>query len=127
MVKWQKSFRTVPARVEHKLRKWKTRTVMVGCIAKLRPQDIRDGEYVHLEIVLKNGTPSFPKSVVPHSSAGRSSSTNANGREIVRRDLPMVRKTYTIETPNFGDWSNGSHDFVQVIVYGLIYIYIGPI
>jgi hypothetical protein len=39
----------------------------------------------------------------------------------------MVRKTYTIETPNFGDWSNGSHDFVQVIVYGLIYIYIGPI
>jgi hypothetical protein len=32
------------------------------------------------------------------------------GREIVRKDLPMVTKTFSAEVPNYGDWSNGSHD-----------------
>jgi hypothetical protein len=110
MATWQKSFRSIPSRIEQKLRGMKGHGIVVGCVARLKASDIRDGAYVHLEITLENGTPRFPGRIVPHPSAGRASSVNANGEEVVRRDLPMLTRTFTMETPNFGDWSKGSHD-----------------
>jgi hypothetical protein len=87
-----------------------SRAVVVGCATKLTEKDIRDGLYDHLEIVMVGGKLSFPDRIVPHASAGRASDFNANGREIVRRDLPMILKTFSFEAPNYGDWSNGSHE-----------------
>lgn len=29
--------------------------------------------------------------------------------QVVRRDLPMMKRTFAMQTPNFGDWSKGSH------------------
>jgi hypothetical protein len=40
---------------------------------------------------------------------GRYSKRNREGWEVVHRDLPMITQTRSLETPNFGDWSNGSH------------------
>lgn len=106
----QKHFRKIPSQIEHKLNQIKTSHVIVGGVAKLPATDIRDGVYEHLGIEWTANGPKFPTRIVPGVSAGRYSEANANGKELVRTDLPKITKTYTFEAPNYGDWSNGSHD-----------------
>jgi hypothetical protein len=113
MAKWQKGFRAIPGDIEEKIKGLKSKSAVVGCATKLSEKDIREGVYGHLGIVIDHGKLSFPAVIVPDASAGRSSDFNANGREIVRKDLPMITKTYTFEVPNYGDWSNGSHNVSQ--------------
>lgn len=110
MGSWQKSFRRIPPRIEHKIKGCKSKALVVGCATKLSEEDVREGVYSHLGIRLENGKLLFPESVVPDVSAGSHSESNANGYEMVRRDLPMTTKTYSFDAPNFGDWSNGSHE-----------------
>jgi hypothetical protein len=107
---WQKSFRRTPPEVEQKITTFKSKSIVVGCATKLSENDVRDGVYGHLGISWDKGKLSFPDSVVPDPSWGRYSESNANGHEIVRRDLPMTTKTYSFDAPNYGDWSNGSHE-----------------
>jgi hypothetical protein len=113
MAKWQKSFRAIPADIQRKIESLKSKTVVVGCATKLSAKDIHDGVYRHLGIVLESGNLRHPERIVPDSSAGSASDFNANGRVIVRKDLPKITKVFTVETPNFGDWSKGSHDVSQ--------------
>ncbi len=87
MANWQKSFRRTPPEIEEKIRNLKSKSVVVGCATKLSAKDVRGGVYEHLGISLESGKLSFPQSVVPDTSAGRYSDSNANGHEIVRRDL----------------------------------------
>jgi len=107
----QKNFRKIPSYIKEKIARIKGSNIKVGCVARLRLADIAAGNYEHLGITL-DGTskPVFPESVVPDASAGRYSDANANGEEIVRRDLPMVTKSFTVEAPNWGDYYNGTHD-----------------
>jgi hypothetical protein len=51
--------------------------------------------------------PSEP--IIPPSSSGTWARRNREGWEIIRRDLPMVEKSFSFETPNWGDWYYGSH------------------
>jgi hypothetical protein len=44
---------------------------------------------------------------LPPASTGRWSKWNLNGREVVRRDLPKVFRSWTTEAPNFN--GNGTH------------------
>jgi hypothetical protein len=81
--------------------------VVVACAKSLRPDDVRN--YRHLSVALNDGVLTFPPTQLPPPHAGRYSQANVEGREIVRRDLPMIEKTFYWETPNWGDWSNGSH------------------
>jgi hypothetical protein len=113
MANWQKSFRAIPADIERKIKDLNSKSAVVGCATKLSEKDIRDGVYEHLGILVEKGKLSFPERIVPDASAGRSAEFNANGREIIRKDLPMITKTYTFEAPNYGDWSNGSHEVSQ--------------
>lgn len=106
----QKHFRKVPDYIRDKIAKIKSSNVKVGTIARLRVVEVAAGEYKHLRISISKGRLSFPKSVVPDCSAGRYSDANATGQEVIRKDLPMIIKTFTFEVPNYGDWSNGSHD-----------------
>jgi hypothetical protein len=50
-----------------------------------------------------------PSPFIPKASAGRYSKANVEGKDAIRKDLPMVTKTFSWETPNWGDWSYGSH------------------
>ena len=59
---------------------------------------------------IQGDRPTFPSRIVPEPAFGTYSLRNVEGQEIVRRDLPMVTKTFSAETPNWGDWSNGSHE-----------------
>jgi hypothetical protein len=106
----QKNFRKIPGHIKDKIATIKSSTIKVGCVARLRVADVAAGEYEHLSISIKDGKPVFPASIVPDGDAGRYSDANANGQEVVRKDLPMVTKTYSFEVPNWGDSYNGTHD-----------------
>lgn len=100
----------VPDSISHKIARLKPRPIVVGCLLKINAGEIRKGQFMHIGISWSGGKPEFSSSIVPSPKNGRYSYRNANGYEVVRRDLPMVTKTYSIETPNYGDWSLGSHD-----------------
>ena len=110
MPNWQKNFRKVPTRIADKISRVKDRTLVVGCVKKIAESDLRNGTYEHLGMKLVDEKLSFPAAIVPDATSGRYSDANANGEEIRRVDLPMTTKTFTVETPNFGDWSKGTHE-----------------
>jgi hypothetical protein len=51
-----------------------------------------------------------PPPAVPDPAAGKYSEANVHGMARVRRDLPMIQKTFSFDSPNWGDWSRGSHE-----------------
>jgi hypothetical protein len=110
MGNWKKNFRKIPQPITEKIRQLGSKSVVVGCVAKLSEVDIRKDVYGHLGITFEKGNLTHPDSIVPDPEAGRYSDSNANGHELVRTDLPMITKTYSFDAPNYGDWSNGSHE-----------------
>lgn len=46
---------------------------------------------------------------LPEPSGGTWARRNVDGWDILRYDWPKVTKTFSHESPNFGDWSRGSH------------------
>jgi hypothetical protein len=106
----KKNFRTVPDRIARKVANREGHDVVVACTRAVRLSEVVGGSHAHLGIEWRNDAVTFPDSLVPLPEAGKYSERNRNGREIVRKDLPMVMRTFTMEVPNYGDWSNGSHD-----------------
>jgi hypothetical protein len=82
---------------------------VVGATIKSSIAAIAAGRYAHLNIAVEGDRVIAPTTVIPLADMGRWSETNINGRERVRKDLPMTQKSYSVESPNFGDWSKGSH------------------
>ena len=106
---WKKSFRKIPIRIERKLSRIPDDNLVVACVRRVPVSMVADGAYSHLGISMEEGVPIVPERIMPDPTFGRFSRWNVEGREVVRRDLPMVTKTYAIETPNWGDWGYGSH------------------
>ena len=106
---WQKHFRYIPDAVLKKLHAMGDKIVVAG-VKKVSASELNEGKYTHLGMTIKNGSPAFAERITPNPMNGKYSMWNVHGREIVRKDLPMVTKTFTAETPNWGDWSNGSHE-----------------
>jgi hypothetical protein len=113
----KKGFRKIPEGLLSKVAALAVDDVVVACVKRLEPGQI--ASYAHLGLkLLASGQLDIPAPFVPPPSHGRASHTNVNGRVVIRKDLPKVYKTFTIEVPNWGDWSNGSHDLDQTrLVY----------
>ncbi len=88
----------------------KDSNIVAACVVKIRTEDILNGDLLHLDIKIEEGKLKFPEHILPRPYVGRYSRYNIYGREIVRHDLPMVSKGYTVDAPNFGDTSKGYHD-----------------
>ncbi len=108
-VPWKKNFRKLPSHLHSKLSGFRDRPVRVACAKKIPESDIVNGKYVHLQMRMEEGTPVFPRSIVPNPRLWKCSERNVHGQEVVRRDLPMETQTYEFESPNWGDWGYGSH------------------
>jgi hypothetical protein len=102
-----KNFNQIPNEVRQRLETFALDDVVVACAKRLRPEDIK--RYSHLGLTLENGRLVVPSPFVPNVAAGKYSRINVEGKEIVRRDLPMIKKEVCSYAPNWGDWSNGSH------------------
>ena len=75
---------------------------MVSCVKKVSASELGSGTYGHLGMSIQGDRPVFPDRIVPEPTFGTYSLRNVQGQEIVRRDLPMVTKTFSAETPNWG-------------------------
>jgi hypothetical protein len=108
---WKRRFLRVPERVSTRIARSTRDEFVVGCVKKIPVADLDAGMYRHLRIQLGPTCPEYPSMIVPPRTVGRTSQQNVDGLVIVRKDLPMTWKTYTFETPNWGDGSTyGYHD-----------------
>lgn len=110
MTVWKKNIRKVPTAILRKLRSLHDAQVIVAVVKKIPLSAISSGKYDHLEITESAGNLTIPPFMVPSARQGKYSRRNVRGWVVVRKDLPKVTKTYSFESPNWGDWSNGSHE-----------------
>lgn len=99
-----KNFRIIPPAVRRQLTRIEDDRVQVAAIKLVTRADLQSGRFAALGIPLAGAC-----EVVPPASAGRQSRRNVEGHVIVRRDLPKEPFYVSVETPNWGDWSNGTH------------------
>lgn len=107
----KKNLRKLPKQVLSQL-KLLNRFVVAGAARTYSNADLKRGVLQHLGVRMKrNGTLALPPQgvIVPPAESGRYSDENLNGREVVRRDLPLEQHATPIDSPNWGDWSFGSH------------------
>lgn len=106
----KKNFRKIPERITNKVNQLPDRYLTVSCLMTYSANEIRNGNLNHLGITLDESGLHFPQSIMPQENQGKHSYKNVNGKEIVRKDLPKTTEYFTIEVPNWGDYSNGTHD-----------------
>ncbi len=109
-ISWKQNLRKIPGWIMAKIVKFSNKDFLVACVKKISVNDIIANKYKHLSIQLKDGKVQFPSTLIPKEEVGKYSKRNINGIEVVRKDLPMRTKKYSFYTPNFGDWSKGSHE-----------------
>jgi hypothetical protein len=102
-----RNLRKIPKDLIERIKMFDVDDVVVACAKSLRPEDIKN--YIHLGLKLQDGKLEMPRPRTPPQKSGRYSTANVEGLEVVRHDLPMIQKTFYWETPNWGDWSCGSH------------------
>ncbi|MBI4467753.1 MAG: hypothetical protein HY650_00350 [Acidobacteria bacterium] len=107
---WKKTFRKTPDSILRKIARIDGDQIVVAAVKAISASELHAGLYRHLEMSYDAEGAQFSERIMPHPRNGKFSTWNAQGREIIRKDLPMVTKTFTLEAPNFGDWSKGSHD-----------------
>lgn len=108
-VTWKRNLNAIPASVRRKVDKLDSKLLRVATSKKIPFVDIQNGKYKHLGLRVKDGAVVAAEPVLPPTDMGRWSERNITGWDKTRRDLPMIPKTYTWETPNFGDPSRGTH------------------
>src|SRR5581483_3732888 len=104
----KKNLRKIPQHVRNRITGLAVDDIVVACVKRISKEDIQ--RYAHLHLRLNGNTLEVPPPRVPSENVGKYCFINVHGKEVVRRDLPMTSKSYSVEVPNWGDWSNGSHD-----------------
>lgn len=109
-IAWKRNLRQIPNHVLTKAKNFRTNDLIVACVKKIPESAITSGKYSHISLAITNGKLTYPNSFVPKKSMGKYSDWNVNGHEIIRHDLPKITKTYSWDSPNWGDWFLGSHE-----------------
>jgi hypothetical protein len=102
-----KNFRSIPSELRQRIQTFALDDVVAACAKLLRTQDV--SRYGHLGLKLMDGQLNVPPPFVPDPRAGRYSLVNVEGKELIRRDLPMIQREFCFYAPNWGDASNGMH------------------
>lgn len=111
---WKQSHRKVPPSIAAELARITSDLVVVAATKKIPIRDIADGLYDHLGLRFDGTDLTGVAAIVPSEEVGRYSDRNVNGWVVKRTDLPMIKKTYSWESPNFGDASTyGTHTHYQ--------------
>lgn len=109
-VPWKRNYRNIPDFIHEALAAVKSELVVVAATKKIPTRDIIAGLYGHVGLRVDEGVVSCDGPTLPPPDAGKWSERNALGWDRKRTDWPMVTKTYTFETPNFGDAATyGTH------------------
>ena len=106
--KMKRNIRVIPKNIHSKLRRLGN-TVVAGTSIAFTENQLKSGALEHLGIYFDNGVNAYETSVIPDPLQGKYSLKNVFGEEIVRKDLPKETHYTEIESPNWGDSSNGTH------------------
>lgn len=106
----KKNFRKIPNYILVKIRGFESPKIEVASVVLYKKDQVKVGKYKKFGIEYKENHLQPVTNIEPPISSGKYSRRNKFGSVIKRKDLPMVVKTFTHESPNFGDWSKGSHD-----------------
>lgn len=102
-------FRRIPDYIEQELRRTNSQHVKVAAIVNASRADISRNVFRKFGITLNDGTVQMPDLIAPNRLEGLYARRNRNGLIWVLKNLPKVKKTYSWETPNFGDPDKGYH------------------
>lgn len=100
---WKSNYLRIPPFVTEALRKIEGDLIQVAATKKIPRADIESGQYAHVGLRAEGGQIVTSGPVLPPANAGKWSERNATGWDRKRTDWPMVQKTWTFESPNFGD------------------------
>lgn len=106
---WKRSLRKLPLGILERVASFAGNDCRVACVRKVTQQEIESGIYAHIGLSWDGERPTFLESFLPSPANGRASNINVNGLTIVHTDLPKTSKTFEILSPDWGDWSRGSH------------------
>ncbi|PKQ28981.1 MAG: hypothetical protein CVT60_07670 [Actinobacteria bacterium HGW-Actinobacteria-10] len=107
---WKKSFRRLPDSVLARLTELEGQPVRVACVRVVPRQQVVDGQLVPIGVRYEGDVLLVAQGpVLPPIENGPWARRNIEGWSRPLRNLPKVSKTYSFETPNFGDWSRGTH------------------
>lgn len=104
----QRSFRLIPDGIKRQLKGIAHQRVVVATVLRVRASNVK-ARFGRLGLDFDGTTVTGLGPVLPRKGTGRASRRNLEGEVITHRDLPKVEKVYSWESPNFGDWSKGSH------------------
>lgn len=105
----RKNVRKVPDAVRSRLGRLTDRYIIGGVLKVFGKAELESGALVHLGVKLGTDGLEAPKAVVPPAKSGKYSDWNRDGREVVRRDLPIETHYHSVDTPNWGDLYYGTH------------------
>ncbi len=104
-----KNFRKIPSTIKTQLRRLGNQNIVVGCSKTYSADEIASGKLNRLGVELSAKGLTFPSSIIPPGTGGKYSDRNINGYEVIRKDLPKETHYNSFESPDYGDWSKGSH------------------
>lgn len=102
-------FRRIPDYIEQELRNIQSQHIIVAAVINASTNDIARGVYHHLGIKMTEGNPFFPDTIYPERLFGLYARRNRNGIIWKLTGLPKITKTYSFDSPNFGDPDKGYH------------------
>jgi hypothetical protein len=101
-----KTFQKVPTHILAQIKQFAAKEYVICSKVK-----IKYGETLpNVPGLVANDIPIAAGESLPDPAVGTWARRNVEGWNIVRKDWPKVTKTFTHESPNFGDWYNGSHE-----------------
>ena len=102
-------FRRIPDHIEQELRNVQSQHIVIAAIVSASKPDIASRTYRHLGIRVDAGNLSFPDIITPDKLEGIYARRNRNGIVWIHKNQPKVIKTFSFDSPNFGDPSKGYH------------------
>ena len=105
----KKNIRKVPPRVKKQLDDLHDRNIVAGCARTFNAVELNGGILEHLHVELTPDGLSVPESVLPRPERGKYSKRNVEGYDKRRDDLGLQTGSHSVEAPDYGDWSLGSH------------------
>ena len=102
-------FRRIPDYIEQELRNIQEQHIIVAAIINIQKSDIARGHYHHLGIKMVEGNVQYPDTIYPDNLTGLYARRNRNGIVWILKNLPKVIKTFSFDSPNFGDPDKGYH------------------
>ncbi len=101
----KKSFRNIPGNIRNNIRKVNDKPFVIYSVVKVRI----GSHFPNLPGLVIGANPVNDFETLPNPSSGTWARRNIQGWDITLKDQPKYTKSFSHESPNFGDWSRGSH------------------